>query len=637
MSSPLTSVTPAPQYQRIDISTISRFFRGVSIANYFMLVGCGNIVLSTLVGVWSMHSAGEFIVAAITIGVCAFATWVGWRNIGVLGAVVHNYTTAALVLLFTFSSLLFVALVPQLFASTEASYSTVAGAVTSLFLALASVAGLLALSVLHRLSLPGLHVRLRDFLIGSAPELSEHRQRLKPVNSIKGYGCLALGLLWLVGMDLIPDDSLPKGMAQQEWRLGLVAYVFLIYARQYLRPDFQTVVASDPRPPVVFLRSFEDDEKLDYQRADSALFDFSLESRLADQYGSLGPFLAVGKPGDKMPHLGAARASLSDTEWQGTVRDWMERSSLIILMIGRTHWIDWELRRVIELGYTGKLMILFPQVRPPRWKFSWRTGRMQDAEDRLTVIRKGFEGTPWESGLYWPDVFEPSNLRSLAFLPGGEVVVVTSRPRNRESYHLAALIARHAQLRAQSRGAAAPVAIPPVRKRKSRWVVALLGTAAVGVAVWSLIATQGAGLFRDPPPKPLPKDFVVKSTGAMQAGNLQYVTPATSEERSGVYHPGDQVSLVYEVTGMGIDPAGKADVKSNTTLLNSDGDPASDTSGTRFHEQMRVTGRIRFTFKMDLSPTAKPGDYRIDVKLHDAVSGADFEFRPLMQVQGAAQ
>ena len=389
---------------------------------------------------------------------------------------------------------------------------------------------------------------------------------------------------------------------------------------------------------MVFLRSFEDDEKLDYQRADRAWFDFSLESRLADQYGSLGPFIAVGKPGDKMPHLGAARASLSDAEWQGTVKDWMERSVLIILMIGRTHWIDWELRRVIELGYTEKVMILFPQVRRPKWTFfSWRTERMQDAEERLIVIRKAFEGTPWESGLYWTDVVEPQDLRSLAFLPGGEVLVVTSSPRNRESYHLAALIARYTQLHAQSRGATAPVVTPPLLKRRHRWLMGVLGTAAAGVAAWALIATEGTGLFRDPPAEPLPKDFFVKSTGAMIAGNFRYVDPATSDVRSSVYHLGDQVTLIYEVAGMGIDPAGKADVQSNTTLLDPDGEAASDPSGTRFHEQIRATGRIKFTFRMNLLPTAKPGDYRIDIKLHEAVSGADLEFHPLMQVQGTAR
>ena len=158
MSSPRVSVTPAPQSLRIDISTISRFFRGVSFANYFMLLVCGNAALSTLVTVWSMHSAAEFIGTAIAIAVCLFGTWVGWRNIGVLSAVVHNYTSAALALLCIFFSLLLVSMLPQLFAPTEASYSVVAGAATSLLMALASVAGLLGLFVLHRLSLPGLHV-----------------------------------------------------------------------------------------------------------------------------------------------------------------------------------------------------------------------------------------------------------------------------------------------------------------------------------------------------------------------------------------------------------------------------------------------------------------------------------------------
>ena len=90
------------------------------------------------------------------------------------------------------------------------------------------------------------------------------------------------------------------------------------------QPSFETVMANDKRAPVVFLRSFADDEKLDYQRADSALFDFSLESRLANHFSSVRPFVAVAAPGDTMPHLGAARARLSDDEWQATVIGWIE-------------------------------------------------------------------------------------------------------------------------------------------------------------------------------------------------------------------------------------------------------------------------------------------------------------------------
>ena len=387
MSSPRLNTTPTGPSQEIDISTISRFFVCVSVANYFLLLVCGNIVLSILVRVWSIHSVAEFTVMAIIGAVCGFATWVGWRNIGVLSAVVHSYTNAALVLLFTLSCVLSVILVPQLFSSREASYDELAGLIVWPIVALASLSGSFGLFVLNRLSLPGLQVNLRLFLMSDDPASYESRKRLKPSSPVKGYGLLAVGVLWLIALNLIPDDKLPKEFVQQEYRFRQVGFFFLIYARHYLRPDFQTVVSSDQRPPVLFLRSFEDDEKLDYQHADKALFDFSLESRLADQYSSLGPFIAIGKPGDKTPHFGAARANLSDAEWQDTVKNWMKYSTLIILMIGRTHWVEWELRRIIEAGYTWKLMILFPQVRPPRWKLFWRAGRVRDAEDRLTVIR----------------------------------------------------------------------------------------------------------------------------------------------------------------------------------------------------------------------------------------------------------
>ena len=45
------------------------------------------------------------------------------------------------------------------------------------------------------------------------------------------------------------------------------------------------------------------------------------EQELADILEHVGPVVAVGKPGEPLPELGAARLYVSHDEWQGKVHD----------------------------------------------------------------------------------------------------------------------------------------------------------------------------------------------------------------------------------------------------------------------------------------------------------------------------
>ena len=407
---------PGSQLRQIDISRISRLLGIVRIANIWLVIVGGQFLLFILTRfIWALHSAVEIASTAIYAVVLAFSIWVGWKNVGGLGAVTQRYT-ALVLLLVTLGSL---------------------NTGIALRIAGASLAGLLALIVLRFLRIPGLGVKLSSFLRRALPQGRSKALSLPPMNKRKGFLFVGMGIAWLFASpflaSLIPDPEISQKF---DIVVGVIGFTFLVYARHYLRPDFQAVRSADSRPPVLLLRSFEDDEKLRYIRADTALFDFSLESRLADHFSAVGPFIAVGKPGDMSPHLGAARASLLDNEWQGTVIGWMVESSLIIVMIGSTHWVGWELERIIELGHTAKLILLFPETR--KW---FPSRRRKAAEQRLQVVRRAFAGTPWSTALKF--LTKPERIRSMIYLPSGGLVTVVSSSRNRESHHMAALIAQH--------------------------------------------------------------------------------------------------------------------------------------------------------------------------------------------------
>ena len=117
--------------------------------------------------------------------------------------------------------------------------------------------------------------------------------------SLLGLWTLALGLAWLM-IKLI--------------QLG----------RRLQVPTADEVLARDARPPVLYLRSFRDDD------ATHAVFErwllrlnYRSEEELAATFAEVGPLVAVGRPGEVLPHLGAARFYFRDDEWKDRVAELM--------------------------------------------------------------------------------------------------------------------------------------------------------------------------------------------------------------------------------------------------------------------------------------------------------------------------
>ena len=225
------------------------------------------------------------------------------------------------------------------------------------------------------------------------------------------------------------------------------ACYFALKARAKLQPTAEGVLSMDRRTPVLFLRSFVDDERVRFLYAQKTLFDFSLEARLASHFFKTGPFIAVDSP-NHTPAIGAARASLPDNEWQGKVMDWMGAGRLIVIVLlaGLTQWVRWEMRQIVGLGYTQKLIILMPEL--SGWKHRKRRLRSDIARKRFEVIRETFSSSPWEAGINEPSV--PENIRSLMFEPGGQVTAVCAKSRSRDCYQLAALISEYLIRKAQA-------------------------------------------------------------------------------------------------------------------------------------------------------------------------------------------
>jgi hypothetical protein len=147
-------------------------------------------------------------------------------------------------------------------------------------------------------------------------------------------------------------------------------------ARKLAVVDGWTLLERDSRPPVLYLRSFKDDEKISVPRTpsnvgaigslaasllgQSAGAHRTQEEELVKELGALGPCVAVGDPREGLPDLGASRIYLSD-EWQQRVADLMARSSLIVFRVGsQSPGFWWEVDRVRGVAPPERVLFWIP-------------------------------------------------------------------------------------------------------------------------------------------------------------------------------------------------------------------------------------------------------------------------------------
>jgi hypothetical protein len=126
--------------------------------------------------------------------------------------------------------------------------------------------------------------------------------------------------------------------------------------RRHLQASADELRASDPRPPVLYLRSFEADDVM----ATSRGLGDSAEEALVAALTAIGPVVALGEPGEKLPPLGAARAYTANERWQLHISDWAAEASQVVLLAGHTPSFWWEVRHLAAAGALNKAVFLLP-------------------------------------------------------------------------------------------------------------------------------------------------------------------------------------------------------------------------------------------------------------------------------------
>ena len=131
---------------------------------------------------------------------------------------------------------------------------------------------------------------------------------------------------------------------------GLVGLRFLLLQAGDALVDGQGKI----RPFILYLRPF---------RVDVGLLGWVTERQLAHSFKCLGVPVCVGRPGERLPPNGFYRIYFANADWQESVLAMATRAKCIVLVVGDTDSLRWEIQQVIDQKLLPKTILLIPARR----------------------------------------------------------------------------------------------------------------------------------------------------------------------------------------------------------------------------------------------------------------------------------
>jgi hypothetical protein len=223
---------------------------------------------------------------------------------------------------------------------------------------------------------------------GPVPGLSRRSGRLRSSVAallyFLGNALLGLGFFWLVLM-FIPFHFSPLSVTVGIWSVAIAnswinifaSYVALLLvfvlggwllgiAQRYSVVTAKESQLSDPRPPVLFLRAFGDDQVPLHDGAPLILRTLlglgrpraSLDLELLAEGRHYGPVVALGSPRDKLPPFGAARDYMQGANWQEAVATMANRGCAIVICLDDTDGVWWEVEQLFGGPLRSKTLFL---------------------------------------------------------------------------------------------------------------------------------------------------------------------------------------------------------------------------------------------------------------------------------------
>ncbi len=158
-----------------------------------------------------------------------------------------------------------------------------------------------------------------------------------------------------------------------------IILVGLFFYKRLQRKRLLTTVAEielDTRAPVIYLRSFnqeESDNSVKKKIHDNFFGEFipgvsspdreQEQHNIAKYMNQIGPYIAIGRPGEDLPFPGARKVYVADDEWQDVVSKWIDKSKTVVLEPdGSGQGLTWEMTYLAQHADPKSILIILPRV-----------------------------------------------------------------------------------------------------------------------------------------------------------------------------------------------------------------------------------------------------------------------------------
>jgi hypothetical protein len=144
---------------------------------------------------------------------------------------------------------------------------------------------------------------------------------------------------------------------------GALGVALIAFGRRaWIMNEWKKILRDESELPVIYLRAFHSDDIM--SRRGTLRFSVqSEEEQLVESLKEIGPVYAIGKPGEMLPLLGAARVYIEDAVWQEEVKRWFQKATLVVVRLSPfpSAGVQWELETCLNVVLRERLVFLIPK------------------------------------------------------------------------------------------------------------------------------------------------------------------------------------------------------------------------------------------------------------------------------------
>jgi hypothetical protein len=303
--------------KNIELGSAPRKIAWPRVADYVLVFGVGGqAVFNLLLAIGSGGTLQEHLLIVGFFVVCSLCFFVGYRNLGVLDP--DNWVDHVIVLSVGFVLFAFAAW-GMLATAQDAGQALVKA--SSILLAGACFFGVvIAAQLLVARFPPAGKARGLIRANNARGEPLGAKLNIPSIDRRRGIALGAGGFLVLLASLLLGSpllgypDRLIGPVSNVVWLVNMFAFGLLVRSRRYFQMSADALLDVDRRAPILFLRSFEHDERVKFGSEQQHLLDFSIETRLANHLMRFGPFIALRCTPEAAPSR-VARATAAAQEF----------------------------------------------------------------------------------------------------------------------------------------------------------------------------------------------------------------------------------------------------------------------------------------------------------------------------------